>query len=78
LPQTAKPETLATALGVYYSIYYLGMAAAQPAAGLTRDLTGRPEMPIVFAAALMATTVLSLVAFRAVERAATPSALPPR
>ena len=69
LPHTAKPETLATALGVYYSIYYLGMAAAQPAAGLTRDLTGRPEMPVVFAAALMATTVVSLVAFRAVERA---------
>lgn len=78
LPQTAKPETLATALGIYYSIYYLGMAAAQPIAGYTRDLTGLPEMPIVFAAALMATTVLSLVAFRVVERSTTPSGLPPR
>lgn len=78
LPQAAKPETLATALGVYYSIYYLGMAVAQPIAGLTRDLTGRPVMPIVFAAALMALTVLSLVAFRLVERRATPSAPPGR
>ncbi len=68
LPQTAKPDTLATALGVYYSIYYLGVAAAQWLAGLTRDLTGQPVMPVIFAAALMATTTLSLVAFRVVER----------
>lgn len=76
LPHTAKPETLATALGVYYSIYYLGMAAAQPIAGYTRDLTGLPEMPVVFAAALMATTALSLIAFRVVERAGPRSGRP--
>jgi MFS family permease len=77
LPQAARPETLATAFGVHYSIYYLGMAAAQPAAGYTRDLTRLPEMPIVFAAALMAATALSLVGFRAVEGRGGPRHGPP-
>jgi len=68
LPQTLEAHHLATGLGTLYTIFYLGMALAQTVAGLTRDLSGSPAMPIYFAAALMATTVLGLGAFRWVQR----------
>jgi MFS family permease len=64
LPETVPAAHLAGALGVYYTVYYLGVALAQPAAGLVRDLTGSPAAPLVFAAALMAATVVGLAAFR--------------
>src|SRR5438093_1462801 len=63
-------ERLATALGVYYTVFYVVMALAQPAAGAVRDLSGNPAAPIAFAALVMAATVLGLALFRGVERAA--------
>jgi MFS family permease len=68
LPEALEPERLATGLGTLYTIFYFGMAAAQPLAGLTRDLSGDPAMPVFFAAVLMATTVLALALFRWIER----------
>jgi MFS family permease len=67
LPKVLAPEHLATGLGVLYTIFYLGMAVAQPLAGLTRDVSGSPAMPIFFAALLMASTVAALGAFRWLE-----------
>jgi MFS family permease len=64
LPRALAPERLATGLGVSYTIYYLIMAAVQPAAGLLRDRTGDPATPVRFAAVAMATTVVGLAAFR--------------
>jgi len=68
LPKAVDPEHLATSLGVFYSVFFLGMVMAQPLAGATRDLTGSPAMPLYIAAALMAATVLTLAAFRWLER----------
>ena len=68
LPRAVDREHLATSLGVFYTVYYLGMAMAQPLAGAARDLTGRPAMPLYVAAALMAATVLTLWPFRWLER----------
>ena len=68
LPDVLRPEHLATGLGAFYTIFYLGIALAQPLAGLTRDITGDPAMPIFFAAGLMAATVIGLGLFRWVER----------
>jgi MFS family permease len=68
LPRALTPERLAVGLGVSYTVFYVVMAAAQPAAGLARDLTGDPAAPVGFAAAAMAATVLGLVAFRVIER----------
>jgi MFS family permease/molybdopterin converting factor small subunit len=70
LPKTVAPERLTTALGVYYTVFYVVMALTQLAAGAVRDATGSPAAPIVFAAAVMAATVLGLAVFRLVERAA--------
>jgi len=63
---------MAPAFGVYYTVFYLSMAAMPGVAGGLRDRYASPEAPLFFAAALMSTVVLALVAFRAVER--TPSA----
>ena len=58
----------ALGLGVAYMTYYVCIAAAQPAAGFLRDLTGDPAAPIRFAAATVAATVLGLLVFRVIER----------
>ena len=50
-----------------------GSAGAQPLAGLVRDLTGNPAMPIVFAAGVMALTAVGLAIFRFLERWARPA-----
>lgn len=76
LPEALEQEHLATGLGTLYTLMYLGMALAQPLAGLTRDLSGSPAMPMVFAAVLMATTVIALGAYRWTERLTAPRAAP--
>jgi MFS family permease len=68
LPRALAPERLAVGLGVSYTAYYVAIAAAQPAAGFVRDVTGDPAGPIRFAAATMMATVLALLAFRLIER----------
>jgi MFS family permease len=68
LPGVLRPEHLATGLGMFYTIFYLGLAVAQPLAGLTRDMSGDPAMPIFFAAALMTITLVGLGLFRWVEQ----------
>jgi len=68
LPEVLSAEHLATGLGALYTVFYLGVALAQPVAGLTQDLSGSPTLPIFFASGLMATTILALALFRRVER----------
>jgi MFS family permease len=70
LPRALPAVRLAAGLGVYYTVFYLGVAAAQPVAGFVRDLSGDAAAPIYFAAAVMAATVPSLGVFRRLERRA--------
>lgn len=74
LPQAVRAETLATAFGVYYTVFYLVMALGQPAAGVVRDLTASAAAPVVFAGALMAVTPVGLGVFRLIERRTPPAA----
>jgi MFS family permease len=67
LPRAVRTEHLATALGVFYVLFYLGMAVSQTLAGLLRDLTGDPAMPLLFAAALMVLTVPAVALFWRIE-----------
>ncbi len=70
LPKVLSPTALAPGFGVYYTVFYLSMAATPGLAGGLRDHYASPAAPLFFAAALMAVVVLVLVAFRAaVERA---------
>ena len=67
LPRAVRAEHLATALGVFYGLFYLGMAVSQTLAGLLRDLTGDPAVPLLFAAALMVLTVPAVWVFWRLE-----------
>ena len=69
LPKALPQAALATGFGVYYTVFYLSMAAMPGVAGGLRDRYASPAAPLFFAAGLMAAVVLALVAFRAAERA---------
>jgi MFS family permease len=69
VPKAVAPERLATALGVYYAVFYVAMTVMQFGAGAVRDLTGSATAPIRVAALVMASTALGLALFRLVERA---------
>jgi MFS family permease len=68
LPKAVASERLATTLGVYYTTYYIVMAVVQLAAGAVRDVFGSPAAPIVFAALVMASTIVGFGVFRFVEQ----------
>ena len=68
LPRALPPERLATGFGVFYTVFYVMMALTQPAAGLVRDVAGDPAAPIVFAAVVMAATVVGLALVRRLQR----------
>ncbi|WP_149539779.1 MFS transporter [Siccirubricoccus phaeus] len=57
LPPSSRPF----GVGVYYTLFYAGMALMPPLAGWLRDATGAPEAPILAAAGFMAVALLALV-----------------
>ncbi|MGN6572750.1 MAG: MFS transporter [Pseudolabrys sp.] len=67
--QSAAPERRALAMGVYFTVYYVGMGVVPGIAGFARDASGSAVAPIWLAAAMMVLTILSLFVFRAVRRA---------
>jgi MFS family permease len=86
LPRAVRPEILATAFGIFYSVYYAVVALVQPLAGLVRDRAADASAPIVFAGAVMGLTAVAhlvFIAMRAVPRRGAsppfrPSSQPPR
>jgi len=68
VPHSVRPEQFASAFGIFYATYYLGMAAFQPVAGLLRDLTGSAAAPLFFAAGTVVLTAVASGAFRWIER----------
>jgi MFS family permease len=69
VPGSVQPAELGAALGVFYAMFYLGMAVMQPVAGLLLDLTGSPAAPLYLAAGTMVLSVVALGGFRRIERA---------
>lgn len=55
-----SPETRAFGMGVLYSLFYLGLAALPPLAGLARDVTGSAAAPLQVASAVLALTMSGL------------------
>ena len=65
LPARAvRAEALAPAMGLYFTVYYVGMTTLPAAAGWSRDATGAPAAPLLFAAAMMILTLAALALFR--------------
>ena len=67
--EVLRPETRALGLGLFYTIWYAGMAALPPVGGWTYDVTGSAAAPIFYAAALVFLTLAALLLFRLFQRA---------
>lgn len=64
LPARAlSPETRAIGMGLYYTLYYAGMAACPPLAGLARDVTGFVPAPLVLAALFHGVAIVGIAAY---------------
>jgi len=72
--EVLKPEHRAAGLGVFYTIWYAGMAGLPPVAGWTRDVSGDAGAPILFAGVMGISGVMALLGFRLVQRRAGPRA----
>lgn len=59
-----SPHARALGMGVYYTWFYLMMAAFPALAGTARDLTHSAAAPVLFAAAMMMAAALGVAAFR--------------
>ena len=55
-------------LGIFYTLYYAGMAVGPVLAGWSRDATGSAAAPILLAAAMMIVVILSVGLLRLLQR----------
>jgi predicted MFS family arabinose efflux permease len=62
-----RPEVRAGGMGIYYTLYYAGVALLPALAGMARDRTGSVTAPMLFAAAMLALALLFLIVFRISE-----------
>jgi predicted MFS family arabinose efflux permease len=65
-----RPETRSLGMGVYYTWYYVGMAALPGIAGWCRDLSGVPAAPLMFASLLVIIAIACAVLFQRLEKRA--------
>lgn len=62
--QVLRSENRAVGMGIYFTVYYVGMGIFPTIAGYFRDITGDPAAPIWFAGAMIVVAMLSLMGFR--------------
>lgn len=62
--EVLSPESRATGLGLYYTIYYIGTGILPAIAGLIQDITGSASFVIWFSAACLFLAPLFLLVFR--------------
>ena len=65
--QAVRPHDRSAGMGIFYTIYYVGMAILPALAGLARDLSGSPAATALFASAMMGLALLGLAGFRAAQ-----------
>jgi predicted MFS family arabinose efflux permease len=66
--EAMAPQRRAFGMGVFFSGYFVLMTAAPPVAGWLHDMSGSPNWPMAFGAALFAGAALANAAFRTVQR----------
>ncbi len=62
-----SPESRATGLGLYYTMYYIGTGVLPAIAGWIQDTTGSAASVIWFSAACLALAPFSLLAFQILQ-----------
>jgi len=65
--EVLSPESRATGLGLYYTIYYIGTGILPAIAGWIQEFTGSPIYVIWFSAICLSLAPLSLLAFRLLQ-----------
>jgi MFS family permease len=65
--QALSPRGRGTGFGVFYTVFYGGMAVFPPVAGWLRDTTHSAPAPLLFAAAMVALTAPALGVFRLLQ-----------
>jgi MFS family permease len=65
--EVLSPESRATGLGLYYTLYYIGTGMLPAIAGWIQDSTGSAALVIWFSAACLALAPFSLLAFRILQ-----------
>ncbi len=59
-----RPSNRGLGMGIYFTWYYVGMAALPFVGGLVRDITGKPEEIFLFGGLIMFFCALILVLFK--------------
>jgi MFS family permease len=65
--EVLRPESRNAGFGVYFTVYYGGIALVPLVAGSLQDLAGTPAAPVLFAGVFSGLTVASLLAFRRLQ-----------
>jgi len=63
--QALRPESRASGMGIFFTVFYVMMAVLPGTAGLVRDLSGSVAAPALFAAALVLLCAVGLLLFHA-------------
>ena len=65
--QVLSKENRAIGMGIFFTIYYIGMGIFPAIAGYARDVTGNPAVPLILAGVAILLAVLALVGFRVIQ-----------
>ncbi len=65
--EVLSPENRSTGFGIFYTVFYVGLASFPPIAGLILDLMGAAIAPVLFAGILTMLAVLPLPVFRLLQ-----------
>lgn len=76
MPQVLPAAERAAGFGIFFTVFYACMASVPAAAGLLLDLSGDSRLPLLFAAAVMASTAPILWLFRAQAAGLAPRPMP--
>lgn len=73
LPARAlPPQSRNLGMGIFFTLYYLGMATLPGIAGWFRDLSGFRAAPLLFGSILLICATMCALAYRRLERTTTP------
>ena len=62
--QVLRDENRAVGMGIFFTVYYIGMGIFPAVAGYIRDISGNPAAPFWFAGAMILVAMLALLGFR--------------
>jgi len=73
--QVLSKENRAVGMGIFFTIYYVGMGVFPVIAGYALDLTGNPVAPLILASVVILLAIVALAGFRLNQGRQAPSPL---